>query len=81
MIYLNGYRLNAIDDNIFSRLNEFTAEKIEFNIKKMKMRIDAHEGPIFVPLGENCGPGVKLRQAGLMSLGSGYFDNIVVPLE
>ena len=34
--------------------------------------------PLHISLGENCGCGVKLRAVGASSLGSSFFDNIVV---
>lgn len=78
---LNGYDIGVVKGQIFDRLESFTAKFIRQKILETENRINAHDGPIYLSFGENCAPGVKLRQAGLQNLGSGYFDNLVAPIE
>jgi hypothetical protein len=78
---LNGYDVSVLRLQIFDRLKSFTANSLRQKIHEMRTRVDRYEGPIYLAFGENCGPGVKLRQAGLQPIGSGYFDNLVAPIE
>jgi hypothetical protein len=64
-------------------MTRFTASSIEKQLSEVARRLSSYpkEAPIYLSIGENCGPAIKLRQAGLSALGSGFFDNLVIPIE
>jgi hypothetical protein len=81
MNLLNGYPLKLIEDQIFSRFSTFTATTIRLKIIKLNERLNQAREPVYISIGENCGPAVKLRGANLQALGASYFDNIVIPID
>jgi len=80
---ISGYPASIIEKLYINKLTTFTASNINQKIAHAEERLHHHaiDQPLFISLGENCGPGVKLRQAGLAPMGAGFFDNLVVPME
>lgn len=81
---LNGYPFSAIDEQVFSKLQECTASSIQASIARFRDRlseIPVDSPPIPVSLGENCGPGIKIRDADQSPLGAMFFDNLVCPIS
>lgn len=83
MDHLNDYAFGDLNAQIFSKLETFTKSYIDDALAKLRIQLDDYpqDGPaIPISIGENCGPGVKIREMGLTPLGSMFFDNLVCPV-
>lgn len=80
---INGYRLEDLNTQLFERFDQFTASAIEKKLDTLRMKLN--NGSILkripISLGENCGAGVKIREARQDRLGAFFFDNLVAPFE
>lgn len=77
---INGYELDDLISQVFSHYERFTATSIKRELDRLHSALNEVPGPLFISLGENCGPGLRLRAAGAQTLGSQFFDNLVVPI-
>ena len=78
---INGYPADILRERLLDRLSEFTPSSIARRLQRAEARLAAADLPIVVTLGEDCGPAVRLREAGMLSLGGGFFDNLVAPVD
>ena len=77
---LNGYDLFSINRAVFGQYAETNPQANRRRLALLKSRLDNHRNKTtFISLGENCGPSLCMKKAGLETLGSNYFDNIVTP--
>lgn len=84
MDHINGYAINDLNTQIFSKMETFTKSHIDEALKKIHIQLNDYpqDGPpIPISIGENCGPGVKIREMGLTPIGSMFFDNLVCPIS
>ena len=81
MSSINGYPAHEIETHYLANLTDYTASSIRSRIELLKNKIAENAQPVFVSLGENCGPGNRMRDAGVNTMGSNYFDNLVVRVE
>jgi hypothetical protein len=73
------YPFGELHVDLSQRLPDCTHDSIRARKKRFAKRLeDFTASRIFISIGENCGPGIKFRDAGLNLLGSQFFDNIVV---
>jgi len=79
---INEYDPKQINQFVFSQYTQTSyqanRERLELLNSNLKKRTN---NTIFISLGENCGPSICLKKAGLDTLGSSYFDNIVTPTD
>jgi hypothetical protein len=76
------YPFGELHVDLSQRLPDCTHDSIRARKKRFAKRLEDFTAPkIFISIGENCGPGIKFRDAGLNLLGSQFFDNIVVNSE
>lgn len=79
---VNGYSLKDLEDQLFQHYSSHTASNIERQLERVRQLLaDAGGQSIFVSLGENCGPALRLGAVGAPALGAQFFDNLVTPLD
>lgn len=78
---INGYPAAILRERLFDRLGDYTASSIARRLREAEARLVAQPAAIPIAFGEDCGPGVKLREAGRAVLGGGFFDNLVAPID
>lgn len=80
---LNGYSAADLQNQVFSQLSGSTRSTILARVAEFEAQLRAYpvsSQPVPVSLGENCGPGVKIRETQCNPLGAFFFDNIVAPI-
>jgi hypothetical protein len=80
---INGYSPEVLEYYLFPEIEDLF--KADFDIRlngfEDRLRRAEQDGEVlFVSLGSDCGPGIRLKEAGLLAVGSFYFDALVCPL-
>lgn len=78
---INDYSIQDLERGYFAHLSEFSYSKIRSRLDLLRQTLASASQPIFVSLGENCGPGTRMRESGINTLGSNFFDNLVIKAE
>lgn len=78
---ISGYNLDVIERFFVNRLPSCTAQAINAKLLQVDETIGSTTGDIFISIGENCGAGFQMRNAGVATLGSNFFDNTVIRVD
>ncbi|MDO6467095.1 DUF1796 family putative cysteine peptidase [Neptunomonas phycophila] len=79
---INGYNMNDLVFHVFKNFEKYTKAGIDESTRDFENAFfSGSQDNILISLGENCGPGVKLREASKDIFGSFFFDNIVCPVD
>src|SRR5215469_16477643 len=81
MSTINDYPAHEIERRYLSKLTDYNTRSIRSRIELLKGKISNSTQPVFISLGENCGPGNRMRDAGVNTMGSNFFDNLVVRVD
>src|SRR5947209_3191313 len=79
---ISAYPAEAVEQFYLQKLPSFTPSAVRSRLENLPARLTELERaghPVFVALGENCGPATKLREIGERQAGGNFFDNLVVP--
>lgn len=80
---ISGYELRDLS-GYFEAVPTFTASSICQKLEDTRSRLatfEASRKSVTLSLGENCGAGVKLKEARIANFGSNFFDNLVCPID
>lgn len=80
---ISGYELRDLS-GYFEAVPTFTASSIRQKLEDSRSRLatfEASRQSVVLSLGENCGAGVKLKEARIANFGSNFFDNLVCPID
>jgi hypothetical protein len=75
------YEYEFMKHHLWDNLSKITNTAIQRKLATLDATLSRRTTPIWISLGENCGPAIKIRDSGLPNLGGSFFDNLVVPLE
>ncbi len=80
-VCVSGYALQDLQSAVFSRLDQLTGTRIRKQVDRFTDELESAErcgAPVFISVGENCGPALRLQEASAPSLGGGFFDFLVL---